>query len=290
MDVTTSAPAPQTDYFPTPRPARGPSRWLSVIAQDRRELVQFWPVIHNMIVQELRLRYHRSVLGFLWTLVHPIMMMATLSVVFSLLFKQRPEDRYAVHLFSGMLPWGFFASSVTECTLCIITNEMLIRKIYLPKLVFPVARVLVNLTTFLLSLGALFLILVPLGARFSPSLLFLPVAVVLFAAFTLGLGMMVALAHTFFRDCGHLIAVVLQAWYFATPIVYRTTMIQPERYQQWFWLNPAFPFIQMFQSVIRDGEWPGAATVLLAAALATASLGVGYVAFKTHEEKLVFRL
>jgi ABC-2 type transport system permease protein/lipopolysaccharide transport system permease protein len=289
MDVrTTAPPPPHMEFFPPPRPARGPSRWLAVIRQDRRELTRFWPVIHNMVVQELRLRYHRSFLGFLWTLLHPIMMMVTLSLVFSKLFDMQTGD-YAIHLFSGMLPWSFLAASLTECTLCIISNEMLIRKIYVPKLVFPLARVLVNLVTFLLSLGALFLVLIPLGAKFSPALLFLPVAVVLLAMFAAGLGMMVALAHTFFRDCGHLVAVVLQAWYFATPIIYRVTDFSSE-YRWRFLLNPAFPFVQMFQSIIRDGEWPQLTTVLVAAAIATVSLGVGYAAFKSHEDKLVFRL
>jgi ABC-2 type transport system permease protein/lipopolysaccharide transport system permease protein len=290
MEVLKDATPTHAELFPPPRREHGPSRWLQTIRRDRAELVRFWPVIHNMIVQDLRLRYHRSVLGFLWTLLHPVMMMVTLSVVFSMLLKQKSSDHYAIHLFAGMLPWSFFSASLTECTLCIISNEALIRKIYLPKLVFPIARVLVNLTTFVLSLGALFLLLVPLGARFSPALLFLPVVMLLLAAFTLGLGMIVALAHTFFRDCGHLVAVILQAWYFATPIVYRLDPMIPEEYRWRFWLNPAYPFIRMFQSIIREGAWPELTTVLLAAGIAAISLGVGYAAFKSHEEKLVFRL
>ena len=87
-----------------------------------------------------------------------------------------------------MVPWSFLSGGLNDCAFCIIANEGLIRKIYLPKLVFPLARVLINLTTFVLSLVALFLLLKPLGARFSLPLLFLPVVIVLFAAFTLGPG------------------------------------------------------------------------------------------------------
>src|SRR5262249_8199513 len=169
------------------------------------------------------------------------------------------------------------------------SNEALIRKIYLPKLVFPLTRVLINLTTFVLSLAALFLLLIPIGARLAPQLVLLPVAIVLFAAFTLGLGLMVATANTFYRDCGHLGLVVLQAWYFATPVIYKMTLVPPAK--QWlFWLNPAFPFIRLFQMILYEGGWPSPTLFLIAAGVAIASLGVGYVAFKSHEDKLVFRL
>ena len=167
----------------------------------------------------------------------------------------------------------------------------MIRKIYLPKTVFPIAKVLTNLTTFLLSLGALFILMKPLGAPISWSLVMLPVATVLFAAFALGLGLMVAVANTFYRDCGHLVGVFLQAWYFATPIVYEMKMM-PESSHWKFWLNPAFPFIQMFQVVLRDGRFPQATVVLAAAGIAAASLGIGYGRGSSgHEDKLVeFRL
>ena len=119
-----------------------------------------------------------------------------------------------------MVPWSFLSISLNDCAVCIIANEGLIRKIYLPKLVFPLARVLIGLVTFVFSLGAMFLLLWPLGARLHPSMVFLPVVIVLLAMFTLGLGLIVATANTFFRDCGHLVSVFLQAWYFATPILF----------------------------------------------------------------------
>lgn len=288
MDVRTTGSVPHTEFFPPPRPTRGLSRWVDSLRAERAELVRFWPVIQNMVIQELRVRYHRSVLGFLWTLIHPILMMTILALVFSQLFKTAVQD-YAIYLFAGMVPWNFLAASLNDCAFCIIQNEGLIRKIYLPKTVFPIAKVLTNLITFLLSLGALFLLMKPLGAPISWSLLFLPVAIILFAAFALGLGLIVAVANTFYRDCGHLVGVFLQAWYFATPIVYEMSMM-PENSQWKFWLNPAFPFIQMFQVILRDGHFPQWTPVLAAAGFATVSLGIGYAAFKYNEDKLVFRL
>jgi ABC-2 type transport system permease protein/lipopolysaccharide transport system permease protein len=285
MDVRSSQTAPP-DLFPVPRPPRGPVRWLSLVRRDREELARFWPVIQNMVVQELRVRYQRSVLGFLWTLLHPLLMMTTLTLVFSQLFH---KENYAVYLFAGMVPWAFLSGSLNDCAFCFIENENLIRKIYLPKLIFPLSKVLINLTTFVLSMGALFALLKPLGARFSPALLALPAVVGVAFAFTLGLALVVATANTFFRDCGHLVTVLLQAWYFATPIIYETTDI-PADLRWRFWLNPAFPIVRMFQAIIRDGEWPEGTMFLVAAGFAAASLGIGYATFKSQEDKLVFRL
>jgi ABC-type polysaccharide/polyol phosphate export permease len=287
MSIQT-APAPRkVEVFPPPRPRRSPWRAVQVIATDYRELVRFWPVVQNMVVQELRVRYQRSVLGFFWTLLNPILMMTTLALVFSTVFAI-PTSGYAIYLFAGMVPWTFFQSSLGDCAFSIIGNEGLIRKIYLPKLIFPLTRVLINLTTLVLSMGALFFILTPLGAHFSRPMLLLPVALLLFAAFTLGLGLIQAVVNTFFRDCGHLVAVVLQAWYFATPIIYYPSLLGDKEWR--FWLNPAYPFIRIFQDIIKYEQWPSAVTLGVAAALASVSLGVGYAAFKRFEDKLVFRL
>jgi ABC-2 type transport system permease protein/lipopolysaccharide transport system permease protein len=286
-EVRTPQPPPHAEFFPMPRAAARPNVWIARLIDDRNALVRFWPVIQNMVAQELRVRYQRSVLGFFWTLLHPILMMITMTIAFSSILDVRAEG-YAVFLFAGMVPWNFLSGSINEAAFSIIHNEGLIRKIYLPKLIFPITRVAINLTTFLLSMAALFAILVPIGARPSWAMLMLPAAVGLIAAFALGLGLMVATANTFFRDCGHLVSVLLQAWYFLTPILYEASRFKERA--GLFWLNPAYPFIRLFQMIIRDGRWPDLTTLSVAAAIASASLGIGYVAFKRHEDKLVFRL
>src|SRR5690606_29841041 len=126
-----------------------------------------------------------------------------------------------------------------------------------------------------LSMAAMFLLLVPLGAKISWAMVLLPLATLCFAAFTFGLGLIVATANTFFRDCSHLVGVFLQAWYFATPIIYMLDMI-PADVQWRFWLNPAYPFIRLFQVIIHQHEWPDLGTIVLACGIAAATLGVGY--------------
>jgi len=210
------------------------------MVDDRREIVRFWPVIQNMVAQELRVKYQRSILGFFWTLLNPLLMMATLSWVFSYMMKGFAN--YPLFLFAGMVPWGFLSGSLNESAFCIISNEGLIRKIYLPKLVFPIARVLTNLLTFVLSLAAMYLLLLPMGARLTLSIICLPIVIGIFAVFALGLSLMVATANTFYRDCGHLVSVFLQAWYFATPILFPMDTFQDAQWRLLF--NPARYFIE----------------------------------------------
>jgi ABC-type polysaccharide/polyol phosphate export permease len=288
MDVRTTATAkvPHEEFFP-PAPAPRQGIWLERLRADRRELVRFWPVTYNMVVQELRVRYQRSLLGFFWTLLNPLLMLATLSLVFSSLNKD--IENYSIYLLAGMVPWTFLSISLNECAVSVIANEGLIRKIYLPKLIFPLARVLIGLATLVFSLGALFVLAVPMGARPSLSLIALPLVIGLFAIFTLGLGLIVATANTFFRDLGHLVSVFLQAWYFVTPILYAIDTF-PLRWRWLFMLNPAYYFIELFHDILFAAQWPRIGLLATAAAIAATTLGIGYAIFKSQEDKMVFRL
>jgi ABC-type polysaccharide/polyol phosphate export permease len=286
MEVSTSAKFPHAEFFPPAPAPRGPNRWLARMTDDRREIVRFWPVIQNMVLQELRVKYQRSILGFFWSLLNPLLMMATLSWVFSYLVKD--FKNYPLFLFAGMVPWGFLSGSLNESAFCIIINEGLIRKIYIPKLVFPIARVLTNLLTFVLSLAAMYLLMLPMGAGLTPSIICLPLVIGLFAVFALGLSLIVATANTFYRDCGHLVSVFLQAWYFATPILFPMETFQTAQWRL-LW-NPALYFIELFHDVLYKGQWPRMGMLAAAAVIATTSLGIGYAIFKSHEDKMVFRL
>jgi ABC-2 type transport system permease protein/lipopolysaccharide transport system permease protein len=289
-DETAEFPAPLEDPRPLLRAKFAAAR--DVVVRDVDEFRRFRGVIGNLVAQELQVRYQRSMLGFLWTLVNPALMMGTQALVFSRLFRgiggMGPWE-YAVFLFAGAMPWTFLATSLTECTTALIHQEGLIRKIYVPKWIFPLARVLIQGITFALSLTALFLMLWPLGAPVSSSLLALPIAMVMLGAFTMGLGLIAATIHTFFRDFGHFLGVGLQAWYFLTPIIYRADFLPAN--ERWkFWLNPAYPFVRLFQIIIHESRWPSVWLFLLCACIGVSTLVLGYVVFKSQERKIVFRL
>jgi ABC-type polysaccharide/polyol phosphate export permease len=285
---STTTPIPQV--FPPEADTLPGLNWVAVVRRDARELYRYRAVLTNLVAQDLRVRYQRSLLGFLWTLLNPILMMAVMSVVFSQLFKfEKGGADYALYLFSGMVPWSLLSTTVVEGSTCIITNEYLIRKIYIPKLVFPLSRLLLNATMLVLSMAALFLLMVPLGARLTPSLLLVPVGILLFSGFVMGLSLIAATVNTFYRDFGHLLSVLISAWYFATPVIYPIEAL-PEEVAWRFWLNPAYAFIEFFHVVIYEGAWPSWVLVSSSAGISAVVLGIGYVTFKSYEDRLVFRL
>lgn len=138
------------------------------------ELYDSRNVLFQLVAQQLILRYRRTALGYLWTLINPLLMMSVMAVVFSNLFKTDLKS-FAVFLFAGMIPWNFFSSTVTQSCSSYINNEGLIKKVYLPKLIFPLSVAISLLIDSLLSFFALFIIIIALDGTFSWSLLMLPI-------------------------------------------------------------------------------------------------------------------
>ena len=288
MSTRTSVQAPHAEFFPAP-PSRGiAARWVGVVLDDVVQLRRFWPVVQNMVAQDLRVRYQRSMLGFFWTLINPILMMTTLTFVFSQLMNENYKE-YAKYLFAGMVPWGFLSASLSDCAFCIIQNEGLIRKIFLPKLVFPITRVLISLTTLILTMVALFVLLVPMGLRFLVA-----------DADAAGGDRAIRRLHAGARPPGgddeHVLSrhrpprlglppgVVLRD---ADPLSTEQRLGRPAMVPCSTRRCRSSGFSRR-SSATNSG--PARTTILAAAGLAALSLGVGYAAFKSFEAKFIFRL
>lgn len=284
MGTGMSSPAVQLD---PPKPW-APWRLAQVVVGDVADLSRYRYVLYNFVSHDLKLRYHRSVLGFLWTLLHPILMMAVLTIFFSN-FMGRNIDGYALYLFSGMLPWIFFSTTVANSAACLIQSQSLIRKIYLPKLLFPTSRMLINLVNLLLSMAALFVLFQFLSAKVTWALVMLPLGIVFLAVFTQGLAMLAATVNTFYRDFGHILTILLQAWYFATPILYQPNILNPRLQRIVAW-NPVHVILKIFQNAIYFHEFSSASDLQRAGLCALCSLLIGYVAFKVNEDRFIFRL
>lgn len=245
-------------------------------------------VLWQLVRQQLILRYRRTVLGYFWTLLNPLMMMVVSSVVFANLF-QMDLRTYAVYLFAGTIPWNCFNTIVVQSGTSFVHNEGLIKKIYLPKAIFPLATSLGLLIDNMLSFVALSILIFALGGKFSFALAFLPVAYALLFLFSFGLALISSVLVVFFRDLQHVNGVFMQAWYYVTPIMYKSEALMGKA----AWLikiNPVVPFITMFRAPICDGVLPPAGVVLQAAVLAAASMTLGVAFFLTQEKKVVFRL
>jgi ABC-type polysaccharide/polyol phosphate export permease len=257
----------------------------SQLASKLVELYRYRELLKNLVVTELKLRYRRSVLGLLWTMLNPLLMMIVLSVVFSTIMRFNVKD-YAVLLLSGLLPWTFFAQSVGLALLSVVSKGSLLKKVYIPKALIPLSSVLACLVNFLLSLVPLFALLLVLGRPLSVSLLFLPVPIALLALFTCGVALVFACLNVFFRDFTHMTEVILQAWFYLSPILYTAEMLPPG-YRFLIGWNPLAYLIPCFRLPIFEGRLPPLETVAMAGISAFVVAGVGLWGFLRFERHFI---
>lgn len=245
-------------------------------------------VLSQLVSQQLTLRYRRTALGYLWTLINPLLMMSVMALVFSTLFKADLKT-FAVFLFAGMIPWSFFSSVVTQSGTSFINNEGLIKKIYLPKAIFPLSIALALLIDSMLSFLVLFLIIITIGGSLSWAALFIPVAYLLLFFFTLGIGIITSVATVFFRDLQYVIAIAMQGLFFLTPVLYKHSALAGK--VAWLvGLNPVVPYIELFRAPLYQSSLPSTSVIIQAVLLSTAAMAAGLFVFLRQEKKIVFRL
>jgi ABC-type polysaccharide/polyol phosphate export permease len=245
-------------------------------------------VLLNLFSRELKLKYKRTFLGYFWSLLNPILNLLILSIVFSHFVGRGMKD-YTLYLFSGLIAWTFFQSSLVASSTALLENENFIKKIYLPKIIFPLSKILLRALDFLLSFVALTLIGLFLKMPFHTTFLLVPVAALFLVAFTFGFSMMISVATVYFRDVIYLSTVFLQLLYFVTPILYPQTAL-PESYLPFLQLNPLYWQIGLFQSLVYFGELPTFFQWSMGAVTGFGSLALGLGVLIQFEEDLVFRM
>ncbi|TMS59104.1 ABC transporter permease [Imbroritus primus] len=259
-----------------------------MLMQQLRGLWEFRLVFSHLVFQHLTLRYRRTALGFLWTLMNPLFTMVITSVVFSLMMRMNVRS-FGVFLFSGLIPWMLFSNCVSQGGSAILENEALVKKIYIPKQIFVMAKCVGLLIDALLSFVCLFLIAIFVGANITPALLVLPISFLITFLFSLGFAMVMSVAVVYFRDAQHIVGIGLQVGYYLTPIIYPISII-PEKFYWAFYYNPMYYFIELFRAPIYDGVIPGAYIYIITGIGAIISLLLGVFVFSKGENDIVFRL
>lgn len=252
------------------------------------ELLNSRNVLSQLVSQQLILRYRRTVLGYLWTLINPLLMMSVMAFVFATLFKADLKT-FTVFLFAGMIPWNYFSSVVTQSGSSFINNEGLIKKIYLPKLIFPLSIAIALLIDSVLSFLALFVIIFAIGGSLTWEVMFIPIAYLFLFFFALGIGLIMSVATVFFRDLQHVILIIMQGLFFLTPILYKNESLTGKI--GWIvGLNPVIPFIELFRSPLTSASLPSLSTIIQATLLSTLVMVLGLFVFLRQEKQIVFRL
>ena len=247
---------------------------------------QYRELIWILAMKELNIRYKRSVLGFVWALLHPLLMTVVLTIVFSSLMRFSIEH-YAIFLICSLFPWTFFAQSMAYGVESVIGNAGLLRSVYVPKLVFPVSAILANLINFLFSMIPLALLLVLFNHPFHATWLYLPVPLLALVLFTMGCGFFFAALNVFFRDVSHIVQILLTAWFYFSPILYSLDFVSP-KIQIIFRLNPMLYILGGFRSAIYHGVLPSPASIALSLGFGMISLVIGFSIFRRYQDSFVF--
>jgi ABC-2 type transport system permease protein len=243
-------------------------------------------LIWALALKDIRVRYKRSVLGFLWALLNPLFMMIILAIVFSSVMRVG-TSQYAVFLICALLPWTFFTQALAYAVESMVSNGDLLKKIHVDKSVFPVAAVLSNVINFVFSLITLVIVLVLLRFPFHWTWIYLPVPFLALILFALGCGFFLAMANVFLRDVGQTLQVVLAAWFYVSPIIYTMDFVPP-RYRFYFRLNPMVYILDGFRVAIYYGELPSFGNFVMTVGSGIAALIVGYYLFRRYQDTLVF--
>ena len=251
-----------------------------------RDSYRYRELIWALAIKELKIRYKRSVLGFLWALLNPALLMLVLTLVFSTIMRF-DIPHYAIFLLSVLLPWTFFSQSLSYAVESIVSNGDLIKKVAVPKLVFPVAALVSNIINFLLSLIPLAILVPLLRHPFYWTWIYLPVPLLALAILTLGMIFFFAVANVFYRDVAHILQIVLSAWFYLTPIIYPLDAI-PARYHWLFKINPIIYVINGFRLAVYYGQLPKAPSIIASFVVAFISLIVGFSIFRKYQDSFVF--
>jgi len=253
-----------------------------------RELYRYRDLIRALVARDLKVRYRRSTIGFLWTMLHPLMMMLVLSFVFSHLFQSNLPN-FPVYALAGIVFWNFFSQAIVASMNSLRGNAGLLTKLPVPKAVFPVATVLAGVVNLVCAILPLLLIMTVTGHPLAPSLALLPVAIVLAACFTLGAGLLLSPLAAFFHDTVEMVTILLTILMYLTPVFYPLSIV-PEDLRWVVQANPVHWILDVFRLPIYDGVLPTFRTFVMAGAMALALLVVGAATFRATSHRIALYL
>jgi ABC-type polysaccharide/polyol phosphate export permease len=244
---------------------------------------EFKYLIYNLVLRDLKVKYKGSTLGFLWSLLNPLLMIVVYTVAFKYVMKIKVPN-FPIFLFSALLPWNFLSSTLSMGVTSITGNSNLVKKVYFPREVLPLSIVLVNLFHFCLS----FLVLIPalLFFKIIPgfSFLFLVIIVLFQTVFVLGLTLLASALDVYYKDVKHFLEVMLNLWFWLTPIIWPLNLV-PEKFQDYVYLNPFTAFVQAYRDIILHNQLPKPLILTIMATIGILVLLLGALIFQKKQRR-----
>jgi len=245
-------------------------------------------LLKQLVNRDFQTKYKRSVLGVAWSFLNPLLSMAVQYVVFSTLFRNDTPN-YPVYLLTGIVFFNFFNEAVSTGMTAITGNAMLIKKVYMPKYIYPVSKILSSLINFVFALIPLFLVMLITGTPFRSSLLLLVFDILCLLGFVTGMGLLLATFMTFFQDTRFLWNVLSMMWMYATPIFYTENII-PQKLLFVYHMNPMYQYITFARVAIIGGTSPAPTAYLWCMISSLVVLALGMIVFKKNQDKFVLYL
>lgn len=251
------------------------------------EVVRYKDLLRLLIATNVKSRYKRSLLGVGWSLLSPLLTMIVMSIAFSAIFRFSVPN-YPVYVLAGLVFFGFFQESTTQSMRSLVWGSALLKKVYVPAATYPLSSVgtaLVNLT---MSLMPLLLIMLVFGQRLSWSLLFLPVAMVLLAGFSLGIGLIMSTIAVRYTDVIEMWGVLVRALFYLTPVMYPEDIL-PERFVWMVRANPLYHLLACWRDPIYAGILPSAESLAVSCASALVAVVAGWWIFVRNQHEFALR-
>lgn len=252
-----------------------------------REVLRYKDFLRLLISTNIKSRYKRSVLGIAWSLLSPLLTMIVMSIAFSAIFRFSIPN-YPVYVLAGLVFFGFFQESTTQSMRSLVWGSALLKKVYIPAATYPLSSVGTGLVNLILSLVTVLLIMLALSQSFSWPLLFVPVAVLLIAVFSLGVGLIISTIAVFFSDVVEMWGVLVRALFYLTPVMYPEEIL-PERFVWLVRLNPLYHLLRCWRDPIYLGVLPPFESVVAGALSAMAVVLVGWWVFARHAHQFALR-
>lgn len=245
-------------------------------------------LMKQLITRDFKVKYKRSVLGVVWSLLYPILTMAVMALVFTNVFKfSTPGVNYLVYLLSGLVMFNYFSEASNLAMSSVVANFSLINKVYIPKYIFPLSKCLFVGINFLLTLIPLYVIIFLTGTGVNFYHLLLPYVFICLLLFTIGVGLILSTIAVFLRDMFYIYGVIITLWTYLTPIMYDISII-PQQFQIFMKLNPMYWFLDFTRQIVLYNQLPGVRNFLYCGIFGVGALLLGIFLFKKNQDKFIY--
>ena len=245
-------------------------------------------LLEQLVLRDFKVKYKRSFLGVVWSLLYPLLMMGVMALIFSNVFRfSVPGVNYLVYLMTGLVMFNYFSEASNLSMGSVVANFGLINKIYIPKYIFPLSKCLFVGINFLLTLIPLYLIIFITGQGVNIYHLLLPFAFICLFIFTIGMGFILSTITVFMRDMFYIYGIVITVWTYFTPIMYDISMIGP-KLQFLFKLNPLYQYIDFARTIILYGNCPSLTSFIACLGSSLLFLLIGLVVFRKNQDKFIY--